>query len=374
MQKFFSNGLYYYIISNLIVSSLQSIMKSDHQAKLFSKIGLSMASVTLLLFSTCLNAQSSQKFVVAQGERLLILAPHPDDETLGAAGLAQQVLARGGSVRSVVVTAGDAYEDAIEEATGRHHLKRSDFYKYGEQRLEESRRAADLLGKGFVHLDLLGFSDGSLYDMLVSNWWRKHPDKSEYTGFTHVYYKQAEDKGMAQAGVYLRNKLVAILRAAKPTLIAFPDVMEDDSDHSALGMFTLLAVDEWLEHQKTPPEPRMLAYLIHWPNWPPASDGVKPVDFSQKPLYLPANLPMRGHTRACVDLSRQETLTKREALAQYATQQRYMAPYLEAFVHSNECFTELKATDTKGVEKVVKKWQIGRKSFSSHPQTRRRIL
>jgi hypothetical protein len=51
-----------------------------------------------------------------------------------------------------------------------------------------------------------------------------------------------------------------------------------------------------------------------------------------------------------------------------------MAPYLEAFVHSNECFTELKATDTKGVEKVVKKWQIGRKSFSSHPQTRRRIL
>ena len=350
-------------------------MNSVFLSKYFSKVALNATGAALLMFSTCLLAQSPQKFAVGQAERLLIFAPHPDDETLSAAGLAQQVMARGGTVRSVVVTAGDAYEDAIEEATGRHHLKRSDFYKYGEKRLEESRRAAEVLGKDALDLDLLGFSDGSLYDMLVSNWWRKHPDKSEYTGFTHVFYKQAEDnKGMAQAGVFLRNKLVNILRAAKPTLIVFPDVMEDDSDHSALGMFALLAVDEWLEHQKTPPEPRMLAYLIHWPNWPPASDGVKPVDFSYKPLYLPANLPVRGHTRTCVELTRQETLTKREALAQYTTQQAYMAPYLEAFVHTNECFTQLKPSDAKGVENVVKKWQTARKTFSSRPLTRRRIL
>ena len=350
-------------------------MNSANPSRNASKITRHLVGITALLFSTCLLAQAPQKFNVGEAERLLIFAPHPDDETLSAAGLAQQVIAKGGTVRSVVVTAGDAYEDAIEEATGRHHLKRSDFYKYGEKRLEESRRAAEVLGKDALHVDLLGLSDGSLYDMLVSNWWRKHPDKSEYTGFTHVFYKQAEDnKGMAQAGVFLRNKLVNILRATKPTLIVFPDVMEDDSDHSALGMFALLAVDDWLDHQKNPPEPRMLAYLIHWPNWPPASDGVKPVDFSYKPLYLPANLPERGHTRACVDLSRKETLTKREALAQYTTQQAYMAPYLEAFVHTNECFTQLKPKDANGVENVVKKWQTARKSFSSHPQTRRRIL
>ncbi len=339
------------------------------------KSAQALAGIFLLVSSASLYAQTTQKFEVGQRERLLILAPHPDDETLSAAGLAQQVFDRGGTVRSVVVTAGDAYVDAIEEATGRHHLKRADFYKYGEKRLEESRSAANLLGKGFLHLDLLGFSDGSIYDMLVSNWRRNHPDKSEYTGFNHVYYKQAEKKGMAQDGEDLRNELVAILNATKPTLIVFPDVMEDDSDHAALGMFALLAVDEWLEHQKGPrPEPRMLAYLIHWPNWPPGSDGVKPVDFSNKPLFLPADLPLRGHTRACVNLSRQQTLTKREALAQYKTQQSYMAPYLEAFVHTNECFTQLKPSDTDGIEKVVKQWQNARKSFSSRPLTRRRIL
>ncbi len=334
-----------------------------------------LAGLFLFFFASKLHAHALQKFIVGENETLLILAPHPDDETLSAAGLAQQVFDRGGKVRSVVVTAGDAYIDAIEEATGKHHLTRADFYKYGEKRLEESKRAASLLGKGSLHLDLLGFSDGSVYDMLVTNWRHNHPDKSEYTGFNHVYYKQAEKKGMAQDGEDLRNELVAILKATKPTLIVFPDVMEDDSDHSAVGMFTLLAVDEWLDYEKPSySKPRMLAYLIHWPNWPPASDGVKPVDFSHKPLYLPANLPLRGHTRACVNLTREQTLTKRKALAEYNTQQSYMAPYLEAFVHTNECFTQLKPSDTDGIKKVVKRWQNSRKSFSPHPLTRRSIL
>ncbi len=139
------------------------------------------------------SAQSSiQSIEVKAQERLLILAPHPDDESLSSAGLAHRVLANNGSVRSVVITAGDAYVEAIEKETGRANLKPTDFLKYGEQRLEESKRAAKLLGNGLIHLDLLGFSDGAIYDMLVSHW-RAHPDKSEFTGFSHVPYKIAED-------------------------------------------------------------------------------------------------------------------------------------------------------------------------------------
>jgi hypothetical protein len=51
-----------------------------------------------------------------------------------------------------------------------------------------------------------------------------------------------------------------------------------------------------------------------------------------------------------------------------------MAPYLEAFVHTNECFTQLKPADLKGVEAVVKQWQTSHKSFSERPLTRRRVL
>jgi hypothetical protein len=173
----------------------------------------------------------------------------------------------------------------------------------------------------------------------------------------------------------LRNELVAILRATKPTLIVFPDVMENDSDHAGLGMFALLAISDWLEHANDiSPTPRLLAYLIHWQHdWPPGSGADKPLDLSDQPLFLPDDLPLRGHKRACINLSIQERNLKREALAQYHTQQRAMGAFLSAFVHSNECFTELKASDSTGIENVVKQWQHVRKVFDSHPISRRKI-
>src|ERR1051325_3837894 len=40
-------------------------------------------------------------------QRVLVIAPHPDDETIGAGGLIQQALAQGSLVKVVVVTNGD---------------------------------------------------------------------------------------------------------------------------------------------------------------------------------------------------------------------------------------------------------------------------
>lgn len=332
----------------------------------------------LLVFAACAQAEPAGVLDLAVGERerLLILAPHPDDETLSAAGLAQRVFARGGSVRSVVVTAGDAYVGAIVDATGKANPAVSDYLNYGEQRLQESRHAAQLLGQGFLHLDLLGFSDGSIYDMLVSHWRRTYPDRSEYTRVNRVPYREAEDRGMAQDGRDLRDELAAIMADTKPTIIVFPDVMENDSDHAGLGMFALLAVSDWLEHSKPPlPNPRLLAYLIHWErDWPPGADADLPQNHAAEPLYLPADLPLRGHERACLHLTLQEEAGKQQALALYKTQQRAMAPFLAAFVHTTECFTELKPADTTGIDNVVRQWQHIRKSFDSHPLTRRRIL
>jgi len=94
---------------------------------------------------------------------------------------------------------------------------------------------------------------------------------------------------------------------------------------------------------------------------------------SDQPLFLPDDLPLRGLTRTCINLSIQDRRLRREALAQYHTQQRAMGAFLSAFVHSNECFTELKAADSKGIENVVRQWQHVRKTFDSHPIDRRKI-
>ncbi len=220
---------------------------------------------TLIALKAALaQSQPEQHLVVNKGERLLVLAPHPDDETLSSAGLISQVFEHGGTVREVVVTAGDAYVDAVQLETGKPNPNKRDYLRFGETRLEESRRAAKLLGKGFIHLDLLGFSDGAIYPDLVSHWRRQNPLRSDFTGFSRVAYRAAADRGVAQDGQDLRDELVAILRETQPSLIAFPDVMENDSDHAGLGMFALLAVHDWLE-QFPPPrvKPRLLAYLIH---------------------------------------------------------------------------------------------------------------
>ncbi|MDT4288484.1 PIG-L family deacetylase [Methylomonas sp. MO1] len=66
-----------------------------------------------------MSAVAQQTMEIGKGERLLVLAPHPDDETLSSAGLIQQVLQQGGSVRSTVVTSGDAYVGAVMQDSGR---------------------------------------------------------------------------------------------------------------------------------------------------------------------------------------------------------------------------------------------------------------
>jgi len=336
---------------------------------------LAILVMGLLIIPNLQAAPSIAALKIGSHERLLVLATHPDDETLAAGGLIQQVFEHGGTVRSVVVTAGDAYVEAIQRDLGKTNLSKTDFINYGEKRLQESRNAAIVLGHGFIHLDLYGFSDGAIYPMLVSHWGRTHPERSGYTGYSHVPYKEAEDKGIAQEGELLRNQLVAIMQATQPSMIVFPDVMENDSDHAGLGMFALLAINDWLEHSLgAEPNPRLFAYLIHWQQgWPPGSMAATPLDLSNEPLFLPDDLPLRGLTRTCTSLSVAERLLKRAALAEYRTQQRAMASFLAAFVRNNECYTELTANDSKGIENVVRQWQHARKSFDSHPISRQKI-
>ncbi len=99
---------------------------------------------------------------VDSGERLVVVAPHPDDETLGAGGLTQRVLERGGSVLVVLVTAGDGYVEAVVHETGRPRPRPSQYVAYGKRRLRESRTALRVLGGGRVRLEFLGFPDGGL--------------------------------------------------------------------------------------------------------------------------------------------------------------------------------------------------------------------
>jgi len=275
------------------------------------------------------------------GERLLIMAPHPDDEALGAAGLAQRVLSRSGRVRTLLFTAGDGFSAGVTDYLGHAPKGPADYLDYGRERSREARRAAQILGADPLHVALLGYPDGGLRPLLAEHWADAHPERSEATHSRAVPYADAREPGRVYSGHSLRAQLSAELRAFSPTLIAFTDPLDQHADHSAVGVLALAAASEFARSR---PAPKLLAYLVHWHAWPPDS-GETSSESSAQParsgrmLELPRDLPRRDQARRCLLLSDRELARKHAALAAYRTQQRVIGPFLSAFVRRSECFS-----------------------------------
>lgn len=306
-----------------------------------------MRSVAVLLVLAAGTAWAAP-LEVGTDERLLVIAPHPDDETLGAGGLIQRVLTRKGSVRVVLVTAGDGYVEAVQHETRALRPRTQDYMAYGERRLGESRAAMRRLGGDRVRLGVLGFPDGGLDRLLRAHWWRTDPDRSITTGASRPPYREARERDVAYDGDDLRRELLRVLRESQPTMIALPDPLDRHPDHRAAGLFTLIALDDWTSEGARMPQ--LLAYLVHWPAWPPGWDEPRPVAGDRRhDLAPPADLPIRDGERLSLALAGPEEARKGEALAAYASQQEVMASLLGAFVRRTEPFTALPAAEAKRV-------------------------
>jgi len=327
-------------------------------------------AVLLLGLAAFLGDCSSREASVAaleigRSERLLVVAPHPDDETLGAGGLIQAVLARGGSVRVVTLTAGDGYVEAVEMATGDLHPRPAEFIAYGEERVRELRSAVQILSHGRARVEDLGFPDGALSALLNEYWSRAHPEHSPTTGASKVYLPHALDRGAAYDGAELKQLLLGIIREMNPTLVAIPDPLDRHPDHAATGLFSILALDEWAREtgrlgQAEPgsaalPLPRVLAYLVHWPHWPHGweAGSARPFAPHSEPLELPRNLPERGYHRVLLPLTPGQVERKAAALRKHATQQAVMGAFLASFERRTEPFSELSARDLETVDSSV---------------------
>ena len=124
---------------------------------------------------------------------LLIVAPHPDDETIGAYGLMTRLRRRGVAVRVLVVTDGHASHPA-SRAWPRKRL-------VGE-RERETRRAVRQIGVTMPQVTFLRLPDGSLE---------------------------------AVSAVARRRIARALRRAPKPLLVIAPAASDDHPDHRVVA-------------------------------------------------------------------------------------------------------------------------------------------
>src|SRR5580704_5281873 len=172
---------------------------------------LRAASLALALAPLIAWAQPSLPVMRAPwpGERILVIAPHPDDETLCCAGLLQRARANGAAIGVVWITAGDAFELDAMLVERTLWPQGADLQRLGAQRLTEARAAADELGVPAADQYFLGYPDRGVAPLLGEFYSRTF--LSKYTGLRAVPYPQALRPAAAYTGANLERDLAYVL-------------------------------------------------------------------------------------------------------------------------------------------------------------------
>lgn len=164
-------------------------------------------------------------------DRLLVLAPHPDDETLGTGGLIQHAVASGAEVVVAFITAGENNAWAQRAIELRPFISAADRERFGHRRRREVEAALKRLAVPAGRAVFLGFPDQGLTDRLLDG------------------------------GEPLVGELTALLSSVAPTTVAYPFASDRHPDHSALAVATRLA----LARRRGAPPPTELCYVVHNP-------------------------------------------------------------------------------------------------------------
>ena len=107
-----------------------------------------------------------EEFPLPGHQRVLIMAPHNDDEVLGSAGLIQESLRQGAQVKVVLATNGDGYRLGTMEDLRRLRLRHNDYIRMGDMRQQESLNALKLLGVSAEQVIFLGYPDRGHGDLV----------------------------------------------------------------------------------------------------------------------------------------------------------------------------------------------------------------
>src|SRR5512140_3353088 len=167
---------------------------------------------------------------VRPDDRLLVLAPHPDDESLATGGILRRASALGAQARILFVTDGENNPWPQRAVEGRWRIRASDRERWGRRRRGEALAAISCLGMAEKSVRFLGYPDQGLCDLLMSD-----PDG-------------------------LVRELVAEIAALKPTVLIDPAPEDRHSDHGALAVLTDMAL---ARPAVSAIRPTRLRYVIH---------------------------------------------------------------------------------------------------------------
>lgn len=165
---------------------------------------------------------------VETSNRLLVLAPHPDDEVIGAGGLIQRVLARGGEVRVVFITSGESNPWPQRAEERRWRISEADRESWGARRRGEAIASLQTLGVPTEAATFLPFRDGQIANLA----------------------RNLDPR--------LTESLRTTMQEFRPTLLVCPSSQDLHSDHRAVAWYLHQAVRGLGEGA-----PEIVTYVVH---------------------------------------------------------------------------------------------------------------
>ncbi len=260
---------------------------------------------------------------LAEGEGLLVVAPHPDDETLAAAGQIDLALRRGARVRIVWLTSGDGFD----LASGKAAPPQEEMRRLALKRMAEARRAAEILGVAEAEQVFLGYPDLGLLRVFSSHYYL--PYTSPHTGLDSVSYPGCRSLGAPYTGESLEADLAAAIEEFAPSRVLVPSPLDAHPDHQAAAFVTMRVMGKMRRQQA------LRYYIVHGGYEYPLPKGLHP----HLLLYPPPRGRRLPWLQTALDEEAQEK--KLAAARAHASQTRLIGKFMLAFVRRSELSSRL---------------------------------
>jgi len=292
--------------------------------RLLKVLGLVSLAVLLLAGPPQSILPVSDLFRPGPAERLLVVAPHPDDETLCCAGVIRRAREAGAQVAVVWLTSGDAFNlDAeLVQRTLRHTPR--NLRALAVMRMQEAHAAADVLGVPAEGQFFLCYPDQGLGPLLGA--YRNMPFTSPHTRASAVWCNGALSPGAAYEGRNLQRDLEAVIDRFQPTHVLAPSPLDTHPDHHAAGELVMRVLAGRSATGK------LRQWIVHGGFGWPAPRGLH----ADRMLAPPEQAA--GVDWEAVPLTSQERDRKLHAVQSYASQMAISSRFMLAFVRSNELF------------------------------------
>ena len=274
-------------------------------------------------------------FSISIPEKLMVIAPHPDDDLLVAGGVMQEVIAKGGEVKVVVVTNGDGefFSRFLNDPLSSPNA--ATYINFGEYRQQETMKALERIGVDQNNIVFLGYPDGMINKLWESDWSINRPLKSSFTKSEHSPYQNTYNKQAMYRGINLLEDFLSIITDFQPNIILIPHPEDTHLDHAAVSNFSRFAIAQMVASNNYP-IPKIYVYIVHYKGYPLIRNK------NDKNFLLPpAALANNGENWYTYSLSYSIFEKKEDAVKKYKSQLRTSGYYLQSFVRDNEIFFDL---------------------------------